>query len=230
MPKGILIALPIILVLYLFVSLGSSGIIFAGELTPEETSSSVGLILTLAAKINVPAAAIFAFAAFSAAGTGYAMISMCFKQMKVLANDNVLPAFFKKEAFGFNYFNGLVILLASMTIGGVMVGTSEVWTSSIDCFAAAGLGIILVSALLPAGIIALYLRIKIPALTRPFKTPVYFIVFPLAIILSLYLIVINFWEITNLWPGLLMFLVITVLCSLLLYFFSPKEQETTGLT
>ncbi len=209
MPRGILIALPIILILYLFVTFVSSGLISVGEILPEDTGS-VSIILLLASKAGIPSSVIFGFAAFSAAGTGYAILTMCFKQMKVLADDDILPSVFKKEKRGINLFSGLVILISTFIIGSVMVGTSGVWDYSIDAFAAAGLGLILISALFPAGLIAFYLRIKMPALKRPFKTPLFFIVFPLAIVLSLYLLVLNFWNIGLLWPGLLIFGIISL--------------------
>lgn len=226
MPKAILIALPIILILSIFVSLASSGLISIGEILPED-SSSVSVIFLYAAKIGVPSSLIFGFAAFSAAGTGYTILATALKLMKVLSDDDVLPEAYKKEKAGINFVSVITLLIVTFIIGGIMVGTSGVWEYSVDAFAAGGLALILISALLPAGFIALYLRIKLPALTRPFKTPIFFIVFPLAIILSLYLLVLNFWDIAILWPGLIVFgvvLIFSLLFGLLTVGRTPKEE------
>ena len=65
---------------------------------------------------------------------------------------------------------------------------------SVDIVAGVGVGLVVLSALLPAGVSALVFRQRMPALVRPFKTPVYLVVFPLAILLSIYLLVLNFWN------------------------------------
>ncbi len=220
MPKGILIVLPIILVLSLFVSFTSAGLIAVGDI-PDGTGS-VGLIFLLASKAGIHSSVVFGFAALSAAGTCYAILVTCFKQAKVLSEDNVLPQSLQKEKFGFTYINALIVLVSTFIIAGIMVGTNGVWESSVDVFAAVALGLVLISALFPAGLTALYLRRKMPALTRPFKTPIYFVVFPLAIILSLYLIVLNFWDIAKLWPGLVIFGVVSLAVTLLVVFV-PKN-------
>jgi len=228
MPRGILITLPIMLLLYLFVTFTSAGLVTPGEI-PGTSTGAVSLIFLFASKASIHPSIIFGFAAFSAAGTCYAILTMCFKQMKVLSDDKVLHKIFKKETSGINLLSALFVLLTTFVIGGIMVGTSGVWEKSVDAFAAAGLGLILFSALLPAGLIAFYLRIKLPALKRPFKTPLFFIVFPLAIVLSLYMLLLNFWEITALWPGLLILVVLIILVSILVLLFQKKEEEEPAI-
>ncbi len=188
-PKVITIVLPLFLGLYLLVSFLASGIIALGAI-PAGTGS-VSLLLLLASSTGIPASYIFAFAAFSAAGTAYMIYAMCTKQMRILASDDVLPKALAGKGSGIDMSVAMTILFGGI-IAGVMVGTNEFWADSIDVFATVGIGLVLISAMLPAGITTLYLRRKMPALDRPFKTPLYQIVFPLAILLSIYLIVLNF--------------------------------------
>ncbi|RLI67387.1 MAG: hypothetical protein DRO63_04820, partial [Candidatus Gerdarchaeota archaeon] len=223
MPKGLLITLPIILVLYLFVTISFAGLISIGEIPVD--ADIVSLIFLLASKSSIPSWIVFAFAAFSAAGTGYAILTMVLKQVKVLTEDDVLPSIFKKKLAGINVFSSLFILLGTFIVATVMVGTVDVWENSIVSFIAVGLGLILISAMFPAGLIALYLRIKLPALKRPFKTPLAVIIFPLAILLSLYLLVLNFWEIRKLWPGLVILITFLIVIPLLVFLFQKDDTE-----
>ncbi|MHA1630202.1 MAG: APC family permease [Candidatus Heimdallarchaeota archaeon] len=223
MPKGLLITLPIILVLYLFVTISFAGLISIGEIPVD--ADIVSLIFLLASKSSIPSWIVFAFAAFSAAGTGYAILTMVLKQVKVLTEDDVLPSIFKKKLAGINVFSSLFILLGTFIVATVMVGTVDVWENSIVSFIAVGLGLILISAMFPAGLIALYLRIKLPALKRPFKTPLAIIIFPLAILLSLYLLVLNFWEIRKLWPGLVILITFLIVIPLLVFLFQKDDTE-----
>lgn len=222
MPKAILIVLPIILVLYLFVAFAGSSIISIGEIAAD--AGTIDVMMTLVGKTGIPAVVIFIFAAFSAAGTAYAMLATCFQQSRVLAADKVLPEVFQKKVGGVDLWNILLTLAITIPVGLIMTLTSKYWDYSVDFFANAGVALVLISALLPAGISALYLRIKLPALNRPFKTPIYFIVFPLAVLLSLYLLVLNFFDIVNLWPALVLFIFICLI-TLPLIFLLPKTRK-----
>lgn len=187
MPKGILIALPVFLVLYLVVSLGAAGIVGMGDI-PDGTGS-VGLIMTLAGSSGLSANLVFAFAAFSAIGTGYAMMAVTIKQTQVLAKDNVIPR---------NFASGQAVIILNALFMGViaiiMTGVLDLVPLSVDIVAGVGVGLVVLSALLPAGVSAFVLRQRMPALVRPFKTPLHFVVFPLAILLSIYLLALNFWN------------------------------------
>ncbi|TFH03571.1 MAG: APC family permease [Candidatus Thorarchaeota archaeon] len=188
-PRAITIVLPFFLIIYLLVSFLASGIIGLGDIAAG--TGSVSLLMLLASSTGIPASYIFAFGAFSAAGTAYLIYAMCTKQMRILASDNVLPKALAGKRSGVD-MSVLMTIIFGGIVAGVMVGTNEIWADSVDVFASVGIGLVLMSAMLPAGLTALVLRRRMPALDRPFKTPLYQVVFPLAILLSIYLIVLNF--------------------------------------
>ncbi len=231
LPKAILIVLPIILVVYAFISLGASGIVSIGEI-PQESFGSLTLLLILAAKVGLPATAVFIFAAFSAGGTTLLLLATCIHQLRVLSRDNAIPKVFNKEYKGIQIVSAPVVLGIGLVIGIFMTLISDIWVTSVDVFAGVGMALIIISALFPAGITALYLRIKLPALERPFKSPIFFIVFPLSVILSIYLLYLNFADFSLMWIGLIIFGVVLIL-TLGLIFLIPlfmkndKGQEST---
>ncbi len=220
-PKAIIIALPIILVLYLVVSFLASGIVGIGDVDAF-SNSSIGLLIFLAASTGIPANYIFAFGAFAGAGTAYAIYGMCTKQMRILAKDGVLPSKLVGKEYGIDLPAIMTMVFVSI-VGGIMVGTQDIWPQSIDAFATAGIAAVLLSAMLPAGITALILRVKMPALDRPYKTPLFQLVFPLAILLTLYLLILNFWAITWLIASFII-LGIAVVLGVIMVFMQSKKQ------
>lgn len=214
-PKGILIALPIFLILYLFVSLAASGIVGIGDIAAGD-QGSVSLIILLASSAGIYGGLIFGFAAFSAAGVAYAILAMVTKQVKILAKDGALPERFSQEGKSFGWASILTLIMA-LIVAGLMTGTMDIWAESVDVFATAGLGLVLISAMLPAGLSALALRQKMPALVRPFKTPAYIIIFPLSILLSIYLIYLNFSVISLMGPSLLVVGIIAIVVAILVF-------------
>ncbi|MEM4734795.1 MAG: amino acid permease [Candidatus Thorarchaeota archaeon] len=196
MPRAILITLPVFLVVYLFVSMAASGTIAPGDVP--SGSGSAYLLNLLAIKTGFPESLVFSFAAFSAAGTAFAMINGLSRQAQIMADDGHLPAAIKRKEYTV-MFSTLIVLVVCL----VMVLTSDAW-DSVGNFATAGLGLVLISTMLPAGLTAFYLRVKMPALSRPFKSPLHLIVFPLAILLSIYLILINYMDIVTVWPAVLL--------------------------
>lgn len=237
-PKGVLIALGVIIVLYLFYSLAASGLISIGSQTD---TGSVTLLMVLAAKANIPSEAITFFAAFSSLGTGYAIFATVSYNSKFLSEQGVLPKFLSKsvkgesskeegtsiaQTFSFNNFLAITVIMGALSL--IPTLTIETWAYGIDVMANTGLGFVLVSTMLPAGITLLYLRIKAPALKRPFKTPLYPVVFFISTVLSLYLLYLNFSDITNLWPALVIFgslLLVILGIVLLVKQFEPAEEE-----
>ncbi len=215
-PKGILIALPIFLFLYLFVSLAASGIIGIGDIAAGDQGSSISLIMILAGGAGIYGGLVFGFAAFSAAGVSYAVLATVTKQVKILAKDGALPEAFAKEDKMFGPAN-ILSMVMMLIVAGVMTGTMDIWAESVDVFATVGIGLILVSAMLPAGLSALTLRRKMPALVRPFKTPAYAVVFPLSIVLSLYLLYLNFSVIAFLVPSLIVIGIIVAIVAVLVF-------------
>ncbi|MBD3407090.1 MAG: amino acid permease [Candidatus Lokiarchaeota archaeon] len=214
LPRAITIALPIFLILYVFVSALASGIIPAGSL-PEDIGS-VGLLIMLAASTGIPASLVFAFGAISAGGTAYIMLAMCTKQTRILANDEVLPKKLAGKEVGFDLSVVMTVIIGG-TIAGVMIGTNSIWSDSIDVFATAGTALILISAMLPAGLTALVLRRRLPALDRPFRTPLYQVVFSLAILLSIYLVALNFSNPDWFLPSIIIFAGVILVSALLAY-------------
>ncbi|NWF94798.1 MAG: hypothetical protein HXY34_01515, partial [Candidatus Thorarchaeota archaeon] len=88
----------------------------------------------------------------------------------------------------------------------------EVWGAVVDVCATTGIGLVLVSMTLPAGLTALWLRMKMPALVRPFKVPLYVVVFSLAVLLSAYLLYLNYiFVIFTMWPALVVTGIVIVL-------------------
>ena len=182
---GILIALGVIFIIYLLVSIAASSIIGIGDLTGDPFAA-------LAASTGIGASLLFFFAAFSAGGTAYAVLTACIHQLRVMARDESLPQFFNKSRKGIYFNNIIVTMILTLIIGFFMTYYINPTAGAIiGLFAAIGIGLILFSAMIPAGIIALYLRVKMPILERPFKSPIYYIVFPVAIILSFFLFYLN---------------------------------------
>ncbi|TFG01061.1 MAG: APC family permease [Promethearchaeota archaeon] len=186
MSIGILIALLSILGVYILVTLGASSLVGINDLG---TSNPFVII---ASNTGIPTPILSFFAAFSAAGTCFAVLATCIHQLRVMARDDSLPKIFNKTKKGYHIANIGVTIILVVIIGSIMTLLIPLTEGLIvDIFAATGIGIVLISAMLPAGIIALYLRIKMPILERPFKTKFYYIVFPLAILLSIFLFYLN---------------------------------------
>lgn len=235
LPKAILIVLPIILVVYAFISLGAAGIVSIGEIPQESLSSSLSLLLILATKVGLPSTAVFIFAAFSAGGTTLLLLATCIHQLRVLSRDNAIPKVFNKEHKGIQIVSAPVVLGIGLVIGIFMTLAMNFWDYSVDVFAGVGMALIIISALFPAGITALYLRIKLPALERPFKSPIFFIIFPLSVILSIYLLYLNFADFSIMWIGLIIFGVVLILTIGLIFLIplfmkNEKVQESTITT
>ncbi|TXT55894.1 MAG: membrane protein of unknown function [Candidatus Thorarchaeota archaeon] len=220
LPKAITIALPIFLILYILVSALASGIIPMGSLP--EGIGSVGLLILLATSTGIPASTVFAFGAISAGGTAYIMLAMCTKQTRILANDEVLPKKLAGKETGFD-LSVVMTMLVGGAIAGIMVGTNPIWADSIDVFATVGVALVLISAMLPAGLTALVLRRRLPALDRPFKTPLYQVVFSLAILLSIYLVALNFSNPAWFLPSIIIFAIVLVVSAVLV--FAKKKTE-----
>jgi APA family basic amino acid/polyamine antiporter len=134
-PKGILIALPIFLILYLFVSLAASGIVGIGDIAAGD-QGSVSLIILLASSAGIYGGWVFGFAAFSAAGVAYAMLAMVTKQTNILAKDGALPEVFAKEDQKFGPASILTLVMV-LIVGALMTGTMDIWAESVDVFATA---------------------------------------------------------------------------------------------
>lgn len=186
---GILITLAIILILYVFVTISAASIVGIGDLP--DPSSTFAVFAFLSSSIGISLEMISLFAAISAAGTTYAILTICIHQLRVMARDESLPKFFNNNRKGIYINNIIVTMILTLVIGFVMTVLLPSVGLIVDFFAAIGMGLILLSAMIPAGVIALYLRIKMPILERPFKSPLYYIVFPLAIALSIYVFYLN---------------------------------------
>ncbi|TXT58592.1 MAG: membrane protein of unknown function [Promethearchaeota archaeon] len=183
---GILVALGAILGIYVLVTIGASSIVGINGLG----TSNPFDVLALTTGIPVPLLSFFA--AFSAAGTCYAVLATCIHQLRVMARDESIPAAFNQTRNGIYVNNIVITIVLTLIIGSIMTIMIPITGGfSVGLFAAIGIALVLVSAMLPAGIIALYLRIKMPILERPFKTRLYYIVFPLAILLTIYLFILN---------------------------------------
>ncbi len=185
-PKAVLRVLPIILIIYLIVTLIASGAVAVGSIPSGETGS-ISMISRLASLAGLSGNMIFAFASFSAAGTAYAMIATLMRQTRRLAEDKVIPS-----KIGQKSYSAGLITIAVLVAGLVMTILLATLNDIVDIFAATGLGLVLISTMLPAGFTALMLRIRLPALNRPFKTPLYQVVYPFAVILAIYLIYLNY--------------------------------------
>jgi len=221
MPRSILLTLPVFLIVYFVVALAASGRIAIGAI-PSGTGT-VGLLAMLASMTGVYGGLIFAFAAISAAGTAYAILGTMARQASILAADGHLPAFLNKEKSGVKMNAGLVTTILVLIVGVVMTATMDVWTTSVDMFAAAGIGLVLISAMLPAGLTALYLRMKMPAISRPYKAPLHIVTFGLAVLLSLYLLYLNFADVFAFWPAILISLIVIVLVLVANSLFRTKQ-------
>lgn len=210
-PKGIVMGLLIILGIYLFVYIASVGILELGTLP-----AGTDLIDLIAGKANLDSYLVNLFVAFSAAGTAFAVLATCIHQLRVMARDNSIPAEFNKKKFNVHLFNYVFVVILVSIIAGFMIENLKTNDYSIDHYAAVGIGLVLIASALPAGIVALYTRIKLPALDRPFKSPYYFIVFPLAILLSSYLIYLNYFndyevfEPAAIFSGILLVLILVI--------------------
>lgn len=181
MPISILVALGVILVTYLVVAFGASSILGIGGLGNQSAFDFIANATGISSNI------IALFAAISAGGTTFAICAVLAHQLKVMADGGSLPTVFKLEKGNIRVFNISVSIIIVMVLA-----VLAIYLDIIGLFAVIGLGAVLLSAMLPAGLIALYLRIKMPILERPFKAPLFFVVFPLAILLSVYLLVLNF--------------------------------------
>ncbi len=189
LPKAIIYTLIIILVVYLVVAFAVIGIVPPQSL---ETSGTLGIMLVYASESGIGPEFLFLLAAISAAGTTYALIYISIHQIRVLAQDEAISLFLgetpeiqRKRAI-------VVVFSLFLFAAGMLAANKWVDSRSVDLVAGVGVGLILISAMLPAGITALYLRIKLPILDRPYKAPLYFVVFPVSIALSLYLMHANY--------------------------------------
>lgn len=186
LPKGIISVLVVILITYIIVTVGNgfiANIGYVGDTAEfEYIEQTTGISKNLLAGLT----------SFSSLGTCLAMFVVLTHQLKVMAKGGSLPDFMGQEKRGFYWNNSIITAILSGVIGFIMTFCIPLTDGAIiDVLVTIGLGLVLLSAMIPAGIIALYLRIKMPILERPFKTPVYFIIFPLSIILSIYLFILN---------------------------------------
>jgi len=190
-PKAVLYSLIIILVLYLIVTFGAAAIGGIGSLE----GGTISQFELVSQEIGISAQVLSLFAAFSSLGTTFVIFAMLMHLMRVMAKEKSLPAIFQEEKKGIFVYNIPIIIITTLfgvIIGVLMTSLLNVTAGNIiNIFVVIGLGFVLISALIPAGIIGLYLRIKMPILERPFKTPIYYIVFPLSILLGLYLLYLN---------------------------------------
>ena len=163
LPVGILLTLLIIFGLYLIITFGAVSIIGIGDL------SGTSPFAIIFGAIGFPPEVLAFFAAFSSAGTTFAVLAVCIHQFRVLARDDSIPKLFNTKIKGFYLPNigatmaitvilGIVMSVMFITIGGL----------AIDIIAVIGISLVLISAMLPAGITALYLRIKMPVI-RPWN-------------------------------------------------------------
>jgi len=190
--KGILFSIIAIFVLYLFVTFGASSIGGIGSLE-NGTISEFELISN---EIGISAQILSLFAAFSSLGSAFIVFSMLRHILQVMAREKSLPAIFidekKTGIFQYNIAIAMITAVIAVIIGIVLTSLINVTGGAIiNIFMAIGFCFILISSYIPIGVIALYLRIKLPILDRPFKSPLYYIVFPLAILLGLYLLFVN---------------------------------------
>ncbi|WP_457556428.1 APC family permease [Candidatus Harpocratesius sp.] len=188
LPRGILIVLGIILFVYLIVIIGVSFILGKGALS----ASGLGAFEYAALQTGISTTLLYAFKTFSSLGTAFAIFFILIYILKVLAKGNSLPSVFSKTKKGMYINNAILTAILSGILAIVMtILIPSTSGAVIGIFSYVGIAFILLSAMIPAGIIALYLRVKMPILERPFKTPIYYIVFPLSIILGLYLFTLN---------------------------------------
>ena len=194
LPKAIIYTLIIILVVYLIVAFAVIGIVPSQSL---ETSGTLGIMLVYASESGIRPELLFSFATISAAGTTYALIYISIHQIRVLAQDGAIPLF-PEEGFEVQRKRAIVVVISLYLFAAAMLASNK-WVDgrTVDLVAGVGVGLILLSAMLPAGITALYLRVKLPILDRPYKAPLYFVVFPISIALSLYLIYANYTDPDN---------------------------------
>lgn len=187
LPRGILMVLAAILIIYILVIIGSGMIVAQGDI-----GENVEVFSYIETNYGVSASLLNGLKSFSALGTAFAIFIMLGHQLKVMTQGESLPKIFAEKKFRIPIYSstftailsgisGLVMVLLLPSLGGRIIGI----------FSYVGLGLILLAAMIPAGIIALYLRVKMPILERPFKTPLYYVVFPLSIILGIYLFVLN---------------------------------------
>lgn len=190
-PKALLYSLIIVVVLYLIMTFAAASICGIGSLE----GGTISQFELMSREIGISAQILSLFAAFSSLGTTFAIFAMLMHLIEVMAKEKSLPAMFQEEKKGIFAYNVPIIIITTLLgviIGVLMTSLLNVTAGNIiNIFVVIGLGFVLISALIPAGIIGLYLRIKMPILERPFKTPVYYIVFPLSILLGLYLLFLN---------------------------------------
>ncbi|MCF2141170.1 MAG: APC family permease [Candidatus Lokiarchaeota archaeon] len=188
LPRGILIILGIILIIYIGVIIGVNFIVKQGALT----ASGLQAFEYAALQSGISTSLLYACKAFSSLGTTFAIFFILTYTLKVLAKGDSLPKVFSKTKKGMYINNAILTAVLSGIFALIMTILIQITNGIIiNVFSYIGLGFILLSAMIPAGIIALYLRIKMPILERPFKTPIYYIVFPLSIVLGLYLFTLN---------------------------------------
>ncbi|MEA2071556.1 MAG: APC family permease [Asgard group archaeon] len=222
LPMGLLLVILIVFVVYVLFTTMLAGIIPKNSI---DSSLSKNAILTLFASfLGVSPKILFIFSAFSSAGTAFSMFGVSIFQMKFLTEDNALPNIFEKELKNFKIYSTPIFLGISTLITLILILTEQ-YSMVFPNFATLSVALILLAVLLPAGLIGIYLRIKFPTLHRPFKSPLYFIVFPLAFILCLYMLVINFLPIGLLWPGVVSLGLITLTLFLAVFLFSKDQKK-----
>lgn len=190
LPFGIIFSLIIILFVYIYFTLGGASLVQIGAL--DNPNDTVAVLAFLSEQTGIPLRIISLFAAISASGTLYSLQAVSIHQLRVMARDESLPKLFAKTKNNIYYANVVVITTITAAMGGLMMGLLPIYGGPIiDFYGFIGIGLVLLSSMIPAGIIALYLRIKMPILDRPFKTPMYYIIFPLSILLGIFLFVLN---------------------------------------
>ncbi|MHA1510897.1 MAG: APC family permease [Promethearchaeota archaeon] len=190
--KGILYSIIAIFVLYLFVTFGASSIGGIGSLE----NGTISEFELISSEIGISVQILSLFAAFSSLGSAFIVFTMLRHILQVMAREKSLPAIFLDEKktgiFQYNIAIAMITAVIAVIIGIVLTSLLNVTGGAIiNIFMAIGFCFILISSYIPIGVIALYLRVKMPILDRPFKSPLYYIVFPIAILLGLYLLFVN---------------------------------------
>jgi len=191
-PKGILYSLIIIFVLYLLITIGASSIGGIGSLE----NGTITEFELISNEIGISVSILSLFAAFSSLGKTFILFAVLRHMLQVMAREKSLPEIFQDEQkrgiFQYNMAIAMVTAVIAVILGIILTSLINVTGGAIiKIFITIGFCFILISSYLPIGVIALYLRVKMPILERPFKSPIYYIVFPISILLGLYLLYVN---------------------------------------
>jgi APA family basic amino acid/polyamine antiporter len=226
-PKAILFSLVAVILIYFVVIIALSGLIHYNSLT---TSNPIQLLELLANSVGINQSVIYGFVGFASFGTAYSTCTAQIYQNKILAEEKILPEILGKSIKKHLFFGASLIFAIELTIAIILIVTQDVWPGALDNWFAVATALNLLSIVLPAGLTALYLRIKHPVYKRPFKAPAYFIVFPLNIILALVMLVLNFLDITELWPAIIVSIFFIVIAVLLAYYYSDNKKTNEKQT